>query len=129
MLKKIIQLLFLVFSCSINSIYAQFPLQYNAETNIIAGNGEFTPFYLMNNRGGVISFTPNNGYLRAGVSKKIDNDKRFSYGFGIDLIGSYNNDATIYLQQLYGEIKYRCLGLMIGSKEQYSLMRDRELSS
>ena len=130
MLKKIIILFLLVFFGSIYSIiHAQFTLQYSAETNIITGNGEFTPFYLMNNRGGVISFTPNNGYLRAGVSKKIDNDKRFSYGFGIDLIGSYNNDATIYLQQLYGEIKYRCLGLMIGSKEQYSLMRDRELSS
>ena len=102
MLKKIIILFLLVFFGSIYSIiHAQFTLQYSAETNIITGNGEFTPFYLMNNRGGVISFTPNNGYLRAGVSKKIDNDKRFSYGFGIDLIGSYNNDATIYLQQLY----------------------------
>ena len=130
MLKKIIILFLFVFFGSTHSIiHAQFSLQYNAETNIIAGNGEFTPFYLMNNRGGIISFTPNNGYLRAGVSKKIDNNKRFSYGFGIDLIGSYNNDATIYLQQLYGEIKYRCLELMIGSKEQYSLMRDRELSS
>ena len=95
MLKKIIILFLLVFFGSIYSIiHAQFTLQYSAETNIITGNGEFTPFYLMNNRGGVISFTPNNGYLRAGVSKKIDNDNVFH----TDSV-SILSDHTITMQQ------------------------------
>ncbi len=122
-------LLFSIFLGFISNIYPQQTLNYNVEANSIMGNGDFTPFYLMNNRSGVISFTPNNGYLRAGVNKGINHNKRFSYGFGIDLIGSYNNDAPIYLQQLYGEIKFLCFELMVGSKEEYSLMRDRELSS
>ena len=93
MLKKIIILFLLVFFGSIYSIiHAQFTLQYSAETNIITGNGEFTPFYLMNNRGGVISFTPNNGYLRAGVSKKMTNV------FHTDSV-SILSDHTITMQQ------------------------------
>ena len=68
-------------------------LDYSVEANIIAGGGEYTPFYLMNNRGGTVSFTPNTGYLRAAVIQDIDTSRRFSYGFGLDAMTSYNADT------------------------------------
>ena len=110
-------------------IFGQFPLTYNIETNIISGNGNYTPFYLMNNQHGQVSFNPNNGYLRAGIHKDIDINQRFSYGFGLDIIGAYNNDSPIYLQQIYGNLKYRCLGLSIGTKETGNLIQNDQLSS
>ena len=110
-------------------ILAQFSLNYNVETNVVAGSGEYAPFCLMNNRHGQVSFRPNNGYLRAGIHKDIDTGKRFSYAFGVDLIGAYNNDYPVYLQQLYGDLKYRCLGLSVGAKEIGNLIQNDLLSS
>lgn len=129
MIKNILLILLCLFFFPTNRLQAQFVLNYNAEANVIAGNGDYTPFYLMNNRAGVISFSPNNGYLRAGISKDVEKNKRFSYGFALDIVGAYSNPIPAYIQQLYGELKYRCLGISIGSKEEYSLIEDRSLSS
>ena len=104
-------------------------LDYSVEANIIAGGGEYTPFYLMNNRGGTVSFTPNTGYLRAAVIQDIDTSRRFSYGFGLDAMTSYNDDIPGYVQQAYAELRFLALGLMVGSKEEYSLLWDKALSS
>lgn len=104
-------------------------LDYSVEANIIAGDGEYTPFYLMNNRGGTVSFTPNTGYLRAAVIQDIDTTRRFSYGFGLDAMTSYNDDIPGYVQQAYVELRFLALGLMVGSKEEYSLLWDKALSS
>ncbi|WP_055097738.1 capsule assembly Wzi family protein [Gabonia massiliensis] len=125
-IKIVIYIFFLLIS---QIVSAQFALQYNIETNIITGNGKYTPFYLMNNRQGKISFKPNNGYLQALIHRDIDTNKRFSYGFGLNIIGAYNNGSPIYLQQLYGDIKYRCLGLSIGAKETGNLIQNDQLSS
>ena len=90
-------------------------LDYSVEANIIAGDGEYTPFYLMNNRGGTVSFTPNTGYLRAAVIHDIDTTRRFSYGFGLDAITSYNDDIPCYVPQAYAHLRFLALALMVGS--------------
>ncbi|MCH5327792.1 MAG: hypothetical protein J1E02_02130 [Coprobacter sp.] len=108
---------------------AQFALEYDVEANAIAGNGGYAPFYLMNNRQGLVSFRPNNGYLRAGIHKNMESGKRFSYAFGFDMVGAYGRDAPVYVQQLYGELKYRCLGLSVGAKEMGNVMANDRLSS
>lgn len=113
-------------------LYAQnddFELRYDAEANIISGGGDFSPFWLSANRQGLVSLSPNNGYLRMGIHKDMEVRNRFSYGFGVDLVGAYEQSAPFYVQQAYVDLKYRSLGVTIGSKEQTSLLEHPELSS
>ena len=111
--------------------YAQFTkgLSYRAETGVSFSGGEHTPFWLTANKQGLSSIEKNNGYLRAGIFRELENDKRFSYAFGTDLAVAYNFTSTIVVQQLYADLKYRCLGLSIGSKEGYSEFNNPLLSS
>ena len=99
--------------------YAQFTkgLSYRTETCVNFSGGEHTPFWLTANKQGLSSIEKNNGYLRAGVFRELESDKRFSYAFGADLAVAYNFTSTFVVQQLYADLKYRCLGLSIGSKE------------
>ena len=120
---------FLLVVSSIGGSAQKIHLNYKVEANIIAGGGEYTPFYLMNNRGGTISFKPNTGYLRAAVMKDIDTTRRFSYGFGLDAMTSYNDDVPAYIQQAYVSLRFLALGLTVGSQEEYSLLWDKALSS
>ena len=80
-------------------------IRYEAETVATFSGGEYTPFWLMNNLQGLGSPTKNNGYVRAGVFKDIDRDKRFSWGAGVDLAAGWNMTAPFSVHQLYGEIK------------------------
>ena len=111
--------------------YAQFTkgLSYQAETGISFSGGEHTPFWLTANKQGLSSIEKNNGYLRAGIFREMEEDKRFSYAFGADLAVAYNFTSTFIVQQLYADLKYRCLGLSIGSKERYSEFNNPLLSS
>ncbi len=104
-------------------------IRYEAETVATFSGGEYTPFWLMNNLQGLGSPTKNNGYVRAGVFKDIDRDKRFSWGAGVDLAAGWNMTAPFSVHQLYGEIKYRSLGAILGSKEIWGEFNDPRLSS
>ncbi|MBQ8423470.1 MAG: hypothetical protein IJY36_04350 [Coprobacter sp.] len=108
---------------------AQFHLNYKVEANVIAGSGDNTPFYLMNNRGGTISFNPNNGYLRVAIDKSVDTSRRFSYGLDVDILTSYNDDIPAYAQQAYFNAKLYCFDIMVGSKEEGNLLWNDALSS
>ena len=111
--------------------YAQFTkgLSYQAETGVSFSGGEHTPFWLIANKQGLSSIEKNNGYLRAGVFRELENDTPFSYAFGADLAVAYNFTSTFVVQQLYVDLKYRCLGLSIGSKERYGEFNNPFLSS
>lgn len=104
-------------------------LYYNVEAQTSFSSGENTPFWLVNNKQGLSSVKKNNGYLRAGIFKPLDKEERFSWGAGVDLVGAYNYSSSFIIQQLYGEIKYRCLGAMLGSKEMYGEFNNPRLSS
>ena len=60
-------------------------LSYRAETGVSFSGGEHTPFWLTANKQGLSSIEKNNGYLRAGVFRELENDTPFSYAFGADL--------------------------------------------
>lgn len=88
-----------------------------------------TPFWLMNNRNGLSSLAQNNGYMRAGFfSPKIE-EKRWSYGFGADIVIPYNYTSKFVIQELYADFKYRSLQLTVGSRVRYDGVVDRDLSS
>ena len=61
------------------NIHAQITkgLSYQAETGISFSGGEHTPFWLTANKQGLSSIEKNNGYLRAGIFRELENDKRF----------------------------------------------------
>lgn len=113
------------------SSQAQFTkgLNYQAETGISFSDGAHTPFWLTANKHGLSSIKKNNGYLRAGIFRPLEEDKRFSYAFGADVAVAYRFTSSFIVQQLYADLKYRCLGVSIGSKERYSEFNNPLLSS
>ena len=105
-------------------------ISYSVEAMSSVSSGEHTPFWLANNRFGLSSVKKNNGYLRAGLFKEADkNGKRFAWGAGVDLAVAYNFTSTFIVQQLYADVRYRCLGLTVGSKEFTSGFTNPRLSS
>lgn len=104
-------------------------IRYRGEINATLSSGDHTPFWLMSNRHGVSSLTRNNGYLRLGAFHDIDTTRRFSWGAGVDLVLASRFTSTFFVQQLYGEVAYRCLDAMVGSKEFRPEINNPELSS
>ena len=129
-------------------VQAQMALDYRVSLTANAGSGSHAPYYMMSNIHGTLT-QPYSTLLRASVEKEMDTSSRFSYGFGADVIGGYTSEtdylrydlptasfvakgrrpAPIWLQQLYAEIKYRCLFISAGMKERGSVLLDNALSS
>lgn len=99
------------------------------EVNQTISSGDHTPFWLVSNRQGLSSIEKDNGYIRFGVEKRLDESRRFSWGATADFVIPWKYTSHFVVQQLFGEIKYRSLGLFIGAKEMWSETCDRELSS
>lgn len=104
-------------------------LYYSVEAGANMSGGEHTPFWLAANRQGLSSIEKNNGYFRAGLFRPFEEGKRFSYAFGADLAVAYRHTSTFIIQQLYADIRYRCLELSVGSKERTSEFNNPWLSS
>lgn len=104
-------------------------IRYLGEVETTFSGGENTPFWLMNNLQGLGSPERNNGFVRAAFFRDMDKGKRFSWGAGIDLVGGWNLSAPFNIHQFYGEVKYRCLNALIGSKEIWGEFNDPKLSS
>ena len=105
-------------------------ISYLVEGAASVSSGDNTPFWLVNNRFGLSSIVKNNGYLRAGLFKEANrNGKKFAWGAGVDLAVAYNFSSTFVVQQLYADLRYRCLGLTLGSKEFTGGFNNPRLSS
>lgn len=104
-------------------------IRYRGEIGITAAGGQNTPFWLMNNRYGLSSQRRNNAYLRLGAFKDMNRQKRFDWGAGVDLAVAARFSSVFVVQQLYAEVRYRCLDLMIGSKEIPGFISDTDLAS
>lgn len=118
-------------------------------------SGRFAPYFIGSLNHGKI-MQKNSALVEAVAVKEIDLNKRFSWGFGVDAVtglsskNSYaywdkdllmENDgvggwethregpAAIWLQQLYGQIKYRSVFLTIGMREYESAILNQKLSS
>ncbi len=116
---------------------AETPLQVDGSVNANVGSGDFAPYFMMSNNGGKLT-QPKAVMLDAKVTKDLDLSRRFSYSFGAELVGGYQSKYTqydqagkapavqgkhpsaVWIQQLYGEVKYRGVFLSIGMKERTS---------
>lgn len=127
---------------------AEYSFTGGASLNLGAGSSEFAPYYLHANRHGKITQSKN-AQLDIWAQDSLDLSKRFDFAWGVEVLGGYANKADykrwnsetqswydnpqgpapIWIQQLYGEVKWRCLYLRLGLKDINSAFVDQELSS
>lgn len=145
--KNLIFILVTTFATSLQS-YADTPATYECGLTGGTGSGTFAPYYISSLRHGRFTQSSNLQF-EAAVSKKTDESKRFSYGFGADFIASYASStdyeryeaatdqwysrslrpAAFRIQQLYGELTYRSIFLEAGMKERGSAILNQSLTS
>lgn len=104
-------------------------IEYKAAVGASLSHGAHTPLWLNANRFGFSGIERNNMWLRIGAFKHMDESRRFSWGAGVDLGVAHRMQSTFIPQQLYAEIKYRCLDAMIGAKEISDAFLPQDLSS
>ncbi|MDR0431377.1 MAG: capsule assembly Wzi family protein [Tannerellaceae bacterium] len=104
-------------------------LTYRVEAFGSAASGSNTPFWMTSNRYGVVPLNAGNGYLRPGVFYNGMSNKGFHWRAGLDMAVVAPRYRNVYIQQVYAEIGYQALLLSIGSKERYTSLWDRRLSS
>lgn len=104
-------------------------LVWKAEVEASFSSGRNTPFWIVSNRHGIESPEKNNGLVRLSLFKEMNYDSRFSWGAGADVAVPWNGTSKWFIQQLYGEARYRCLGLMVGAKEMYGNLVSPDIAS
>lgn len=127
---------------------ADYSFSGGAELNLGAGSNDFAPFYLHSNRHGKITQSKNAQFDIWAIDS-LDLTKRFDFSWGLEVLGGYaskvdyaryNPDtnqwgwspqgpAAVWIQQLFGEVKWRCLFLSLGLKDRDSWFVDQNLSS
>jgi hypothetical protein len=114
---------------------AAFPLKWEAATTVNIGDDDFAPYYIVSNRYGTLTQATSlmeNGKLW----KEMDFSRRFDYGFGAEIYAAIpsstdymrydaatgethinsQHPAYAWLQQIWGEVKYRSLFAYVGMK-------------
>lgn len=130
------------------AVAAQSDLDYSATALGVASTGDFAPYFIGSLNAGR---TPRRGEALADISASVSLDpgKRFSWGAGVEVIGGWssanvydlyqaptaswttqvNRPSAAWIQQLYGQLKYRSLLLEVGQKDPESALLDEHLSS
>ena len=129
-------------------VRAEYTVNYEVSLTGGSGSGDFAPYYISALRGGRISGATDI-QAEASAWRPLDREARFSYGFGADIVAGYassveyerysavDNDwfthkmrpSSAWIQQLYGEIKYRSLFLSAGLREHESALLNQRLTS
>lgn len=145
-MRKVAIILSLFFCATVAN--AEKVVEYDATALASGASGEFAPLYNSALTHGVVSSKWT--FLGRGrVESELNLEDRFSWGFGIDLIGGavsghewsrYDGDsrtwythhehpARAWIQQLYAEVKWRGCFATLGLKEHQSAMLDQSLTS
>ncbi|MBQ8594257.1 MAG: hypothetical protein IJ467_08290 [Bacteroidaceae bacterium] len=106
-------------------------LSYAVESRITANDGDYAPFWFTANRQGLSSIASSHGYLRGSLfgQGKIGRNTLWKYQFGVDLATGYDLTSDFIVHQAFADISYGALELSIGSKERFSELKNRLLSS
>ena len=102
---------------------------YNIELLGSAATDKYTPFWIVSNKYGAIPLDAGNTYFRSGVFHSQPLGNGLQWSAGVDIIAATPRYRNIYIQQMYTGIRYKFLDLTIGSKENYTSLWDRDLSS
>lgn len=127
---------------------AQPVIDYGVTVEGNASTSDFAPYMIGSWNHGKIT-RKSSALLDVEAHKSLDLSRRFDYAFGVEALTGYQSatdyerfdpvssqwgvsrerPAAIWLQQLYGEIKYRGVFLSVGMKEHQSKLLDDRLSS
>lgn len=130
------------------AVHAQDSLFYKASALANASTGDFAPYFIGSLNGSRI-VRKASALADVAVSVPLDRNRRFSWSAAAEIIAGYstanrydlwlpeenmwgyqsNRPALTWIQQLYGEIKYRGVFLCIGQKDPESAMLNEKLSS
>lgn len=112
-------------------VHAQFTKDatYNVESAVTLTDGETTPLWLNANKHGLSSLKTENGYIRAGVFRPLQEGDGFSYAYGLDMVGAVGFESKVIMQQAYLDLSYKKMLLSIGSKERAGELVNKNLSS
>ena len=116
----------LLFCCSSALAQDSFSIKDYVQLNAIGSVGEYAPFWLVSNRGGVSSLETHNGYIRYGIDidGSIARSKNWNYSIGLDFKTGYHQNYNPMVGQMYADVSYRWLNLSVGAKERVAEMRD-----
>lgn len=106
-------------------------ISYSTELSGTFSNGDIAPFWLSANRYGLSSIQSNSGYIRGGLFRDADCDslKEWKIGYGADIAVAANHSSDFFIQQLYGELRYKKGSLTIGSRQMPLMFKNEQLSS
>lgn len=112
-----------------------YTLQYRAAIGAEAGSGDFSPYYVASRHDGITGVSPYAFYTTDALWRPMNDSTRFSYGYGLQVTAGYLSpidyqrydaateswtkhsvSSTGWLQQLYGELRWRSLFLQAGMK-------------
>lgn len=131
------RILFTILILLISSLWITIPLSaqitkglnYSLESSGSFSKAEQTPFWLLSNRQGLSSLSNTNGYLRLGLVRPFEKRKHFSYAYGLDFVTAAKYTSSLIVHQAYLDLRYQALTLSLGSKERWSEMQNKQLSS
>ncbi len=102
-----------------------------AEFGTAVHAGDHTPLWQVSNLQGLGSIY-NNGYVRGGVEHRYAK-KGWSFEEQVDVVGavgdSFKKEASFIVQQAYADVRFKWLGLYVGSRELGAPLVDNTLSS
>jgi hypothetical protein len=122
-------------------------LRYQGTLYVVGSTGKFAPYMIGSWNGGKI-VNGDNALADLMAVKPMDSSRRFSWGAGAEIVGGYSSavsydryvensgwtshsmrPAAAWIQQLYGEAKYRGIYVMAGMKDHNSRLVNQRLSS
>lgn len=97
----------------------------------VSGSDGHTPLWMNANKYGLSSLSSFNGYVRGGIERpiKVDVEKKWGVGYGLDLVAPLHYTSDFVIQQCYAEVRYKCAVLTLGQKEQPMQLKNMDLSS
>ncbi|MDR3267118.1 MAG: capsule assembly Wzi family protein [Tannerella sp.] len=120
----------ILFSFVFLPFFSQTKDTYSAEIFGSVATGENTPFWILNQKWGIVPLDANNLYVRGGVFHEQTFNDNWSFDAGIDIVGATSSAyGNPWIQQLYGRMKWKIWRLDIGSREDYTSFLNPRLSS
>lgn len=104
-------------------------LDIKIESAGVLSHGDYAPFWLINNNYGIGSDKLKTGYLRVDAKNNLsflNNDLKLT--LGADALVARNLLSDVYIQQLYGDLKYKNVSMSIGQKQRGTFFRNNSLS-
>ncbi len=141
-------ILLIIALLSNTDIYGQQKVETSTGVLTNLSSGEFAPYMIGALNGGRV-VRSSSALLDMSAKIEIDKTKRFSWGAGVEFLTGYsasndynrwdndtkawgtsrNAPAAFWIQQLYGEFKYRGAFIRIGQKDFCSALLDETVSS